>query len=147
MIPFAGHAWRIVWQGQAAMTPARAPEGRFHHSGQTAIYTSLSQEGCGTAITRYLSPGDGPREILTLAIAANRIADLRQEPAARMVWQDLRAAGAPSPTWAFSDAARASGAQGMLYASRSQPNLTHLVLFDPRAILREVARWPWLSNT
>jgi RES domain-containing protein len=143
MIAFRGQVWRIIWQGQDALSTVRAPEGRFHHSGQTAIYTSLTEAGCATAIARYLAPDDGPREIAALDIEALRLFDLRAEPAARMVWQDLRATGAPSPTWEFSDAARAAGAQGMLYASRSQPNLTHLVLFDPRAILSETARKLW----
>jgi RES domain-containing protein len=143
MIAYRGQAWRIIWQGQDALTAARAPEGRFHHSSQTAIYTSLTEYGCATAITRYLTPDDGPREIACLEIAADRLYDLRDEPAARMVWQDLRATGAASPTWAFSDKARAIGAQGMLYASRSHPELTHLVLFDPATILRETARKSW----
>ncbi len=47
-----------------------------------------------------------------------------------MVWQDIRATGAAAPTWVFSDAARAAGAQGLLYSSRSRPELSHLVMFD-----------------
>ncbi|WP_263406000.1 RES family NAD+ phosphorylase [Histidinibacterium aquaticum] len=42
----------------------------------------------------------------------------------------MRATGAPSPTWEISDAARAEGARGLLYRSRSRPDLTHVVLFD-----------------
>ncbi len=143
MICYAGLAWRIVWQGQDALAPVQNPEGRFHHAGQPAVYTSLTEEGCATAIARYLAPQDGPREIACLQIDAAQICDLRDEPAARMVWQDLRATGAASPTWGFSDAARAKGAQGLLYASRSQPHLTHLVLFDPQVILRETLRKAW----
>lgn len=143
MIGYCGLAWRIVWQGQDALAPVQNPEGRFHHAGQPAVYSSLTEEGCATAIARYLAPQDGPREIACLQIEAAQIHDLRDEPAARMVWQDLRATGAASPTWAYSDAARAKGAQGLLYASRSQPHLTHLVLFDPQVILRETLRKAW----
>lgn len=143
MIGYTGPVWRILWQGQDALAPVQNPEGRFHHSGQPAVYTSLTELGCATAIARYLTPKDGPREIACLQITAGRIHDLRHEPAARMVWQDLRASGAASPTWGFSDAARAEGAQGMLYASRSQPDLTHLVLFAPEVILRETLRKNW----
>jgi RES domain-containing protein len=143
MIGYSGLAWRILWRGQNALAPVQNPEGRFHHAGQPAVYTSLTEAGCATAIARYLAPNDGPREIACLQINAERIFDLRHEPAARMVWQDLRATGAPSPTWAFSDAARAEAAQGMLYASRSHPHLTHLVLFDPQVILRETLRKTW----
>jgi RES domain-containing protein len=143
VIRFAGQVWRIIWQGQDALSTARAPEGRFHHPGQTAVYTSVTEQGCATAIARYLASGDGPREIARLEIEAEQISDLRHEPAARMVWQDLRATGADAPTWAFSDNARRVGAQGMLYASRSRPDLSHLVIFDPRIILRETARKAW----
>ncbi len=47
-----------------------------------------------------------------------------------MVWQDFVETGEPAPTWRYSDTARNAGAQGMLYASRSRPELSHLVLFD-----------------
>lgn len=143
MIRFAGRVWRIIWQAQDALRPASAPEGRFHHSNQTAVYTSLSEQGCATAIARYLAPNDGPREIVQLEVEAEQIFDLRHEPAVRIVWQDLRAKGAAAPTWEFSDAARRLGAQGMLYASRSRPDLTHLVVFNPHIILRETARKGW----
>ncbi|SOC05179.1 RES family NAD+ phosphorylase [Rhodobacter maris] len=133
MIPFSGTVWRILAAERAgeATAPARHPEGRFHHSGQTALYASLTAEGAGVAIARYLAPGDGPRVIVPLRVEAARIADHRGEPALSVIWQEDRAAtGAPSPTWAFSDAARRAGAQGLLYSSRSRPELAHLVLFD-----------------
>lgn len=57
---------------------------------------------------------------------------------ASIVWQDCVDKGEPAPTWDYSDAARKAGAQGMLYASRSRPDLTHLVLFDvSTAIIKE----------
>ncbi|MEM8578474.1 MAG: RES family NAD+ phosphorylase [Pseudomonadota bacterium] len=115
--------------GLPPTAPAQAPEGRFHHSGQIAAYASLSAEGALVAITRYLP--DGPARVLhrTLIVAAH-VADHRGEARASAVWQDIRAGGAPAPTWAFSDAARAAGAQAMLYSSRTRPELTHIVMFD-----------------
>ena len=44
--------------------------------------------------------------------------------------QAIRARGLPSPTWDIADRVRALGLDGMLYASRSDPRLTHLTLFD-----------------
>lgn len=130
MIPFTGTVYRVVFTDQDATAPVRSPEGRFHHSGQNAIYTSLTPEGCRVAIKRYLTTDDASRHIVPLDIAFDRLADLRGTPAASMVWQDERARGEPASTWALSDQARQSGAQGMLYSSRSRPDLTHLVLFD-----------------
>lgn len=138
----------MVFAGQDARAVVRSPEGRFHHSGQRAIYTSPTAEGTAVAIRRYVSPGDAPRVVAALDLAAIRVADHRGDPALSVVWQDIRAAGAPSPTWAWSDAARAAGADGLLYSSRSRPDLSHLVLFaDPDRIILSVgpsldaARW------
>ncbi len=110
--------------------PASAPEGRFHHSGQIAAYASLSAEGATVAIRRYLSDGV-ERVLVPMWLDAACVVDLRGEAAASIVWQELQAAGAPSPTWAYSDAARESGAQAMLYSSRTRPELSHIVIFDP----------------
>ncbi|MFD2173312.1 RES family NAD+ phosphorylase [Rhodobacter lacus] len=133
MIRFSGTVWRILAADRAgdATAPVRHSEGRFHHDGQKALYASLSAEGAGVAIARYLAPGDAARVIVPLHITAARLVDHRGNPALSVVWQEDRAAtGAPSPTWAYSDAARAAGAQGLLYSSRSRPDLAHLVLFD-----------------
>jgi len=139
MIGFSGQVWRILPLGADPLAPATAPEGRFHHSGQRALYCSLTPEGTVVAIRRYLRAGDGPRVIQALTISALRLVDLRGRPDVSVVWQDSRSAGAPAPTWAFSDAARAAGAEGMLYSSRSRPDLSHLVLFDdPAPLIRSL---------
>jgi len=135
LAPFAGIVWRIL-DARLAHDPcaaARAPEGRFHHSGQRALYASLTAAGAGVAIARYVRENPGPRVIAPLHVDLARVRDLRAEPAperASVVWQELRASGAPSPTWALSDAARDLGTQAMLYPSRSRPDLTHIVVFD-----------------
>lgn len=130
MIPFTGTVYRVVFTDQDATAPVRSPEGRFHHSGQNAIYTSLTPEGCRVAIKRYLATDDTPRHIVPLHVSLDQLADLRGNPAASIAWQDERARGEPASTWALSDQARQSGAQGMLYSSRSRPDLTHLVVFN-----------------
>lgn len=124
--------WRILPQdlAETPSAPATSPEGRFHHSGQIAAYASLTAEGAEVAIKRYL---DAPiaRVLVAMRLDAERIADERGNPAASIVWQDVRATGVPSPTWRISDAARRAGAQAMLYASRSRPDLSHVVVFAP----------------
>jgi len=150
VIAYCGPVWRILFADRAAEPCAsvRAPEGRFHHFGQVALYASLSSEGAGVAIRRYVCIDDAPRVIVELGINAARILDLRATPdtqAASVVWQEIRASGAPAPTWAISDRARAAGAQGMIYASRTRPDLSHLVLFDlsPPVVRAVSPARPW----
>ena len=128
---FNGLVWRLLPKSLAKTPsiPAQAPVGRFHHSGQVAAYASLSVEGVEVAMRRYL--GDGVKRVLVpMWLASNQVADERGNPEASVVWQDIRAAGSPSPTWLFSDAARDAGADAMLYSSRSRPELSHVVIFD-----------------
>ncbi|WP_434288515.1 RES family NAD+ phosphorylase [Celeribacter sp. SCSIO 80788] len=125
--------YRLVVPGQNPERPVSSPEGRFHHDGQPAIYTSLTPEGTRVAIARYA--GDGvERDLWTLEIAVSHLSDHSGDPALSVVWQDLRQTGAASPTWQLSDKARAEGAEAMLYSSRSRPDLTHCVLFEPKVI-------------
>lgn len=73
-----------------------------------------------------------PRVIVPLAVTADKVVDLRSTvkgiPPPSVIWQDDWAEGRRAPTWDISDAARAQGAQGLIYASRSRPDLSHLVL-------------------
>lgn len=135
LIRFSGPVWRLLPRlvAETPAAPAHAPEGRFHHSGQVAAYASLSAEGAAVAIKRYL--GDGVERVLVpMWFDAERVADERGNRAASVVWQDIWEGGAPSPTWAFSDAARQAGAQAMLYSSRSRPDLSHVVVFEPSCL-------------
>nr|WP_299659214.1 RES family NAD+ phosphorylase [uncultured Ruegeria sp.] len=134
---FSGPVWRILFRSQSntPLAPARAPEGRFHHSRQFALYASLSVEGAGIAIRRYVSKNDPPRVIQQFQISKAQLLDIRGQASASVVWQQLRETGAHSPTWKYSDDARATGADGLLYSSRSRPELSHLVLFSAGPLL------------
>ena len=146
---FSGPVWRILFRSRAdaSLAPASAPEGRFHHSGQWALYASLSAKGSGIAIRRYISAEDPPRVIQRFQISRAHLLDLRGQSQVSVIWQDIRATGADSPTWAFSDAARKQGADGLLYSSRSRPELSHVVLFNTRPTLIEPVSpaEPWPS--
>ncbi|WP_404712170.1 RES family NAD+ phosphorylase [Sphingomonas sp. MMS24-J13] len=135
MLPYDGPVWRLLPRAfiDTPAIAARASEGRFHHSGQIAAYASLSAEGASVAIQRYLSDGV-ERVLIPMWLTAGRVADAREIPSASVVWQDLRKAGQVSPTWMFSDAARQAGAQAMLYSSRSRPDLSHVVVFEPKCL-------------
>ena len=128
---FNGLVWRLLPKSLAKTPsiPAQAPVGRFHYSGQVATYASLSVEGVEVAMRRYLD--DGVKRVLVpMWLASDQVADERGNPKASIVWQDIPAAGSASPTWFFSDAARDTGADAMLYSSRSRPELSHVVVFD-----------------
>lgn len=107
-----------------------APEGRFHSAGQIALYASLSAEGAAVAIRRYVSACDPPRVLQRARVTGARLVDLRGQREASIVWQDIHDDTGRSPTWQFSDDARSKGADGLLYSSRSRPDLSHIVLFN-----------------
>jgi hypothetical protein len=144
MIALSTRVWHMIWRGQDPLAPASTPEGRFHHDGQVALYTSLSAEGCGVAIRRYLRPDDSPRDLVPLWVDLARVADLRGQPDLSVVWQD-KSPGTASPTWAHSDKARADGAQGLVYSSRSRPDLGHLVLFALDHVRLDGPPEPWIA--
>ncbi len=76
MTAFAGIIWRAAFDGQSPLIAASAPEGRFLHSGQAALYASLTPEGCRVAIWRYVAPDDPPRLIHPLHLMVERVIDL-----------------------------------------------------------------------
>lgn len=133
LVPFEGTIWRIMFADQAAnpCAPVRGPQGRFHHSGQPALYSSLTAEGAGVALKRYLAPDDPARVIAALTVKFTAISDMRGNAAAAIQWHHIAASGLAAPTWAISDTARNDGAQALLYSSRTRPELNHLVIFDP----------------
>lgn len=134
-----GRFYRLIDKARAGevLSPAQSPEGRFHHSGQRALYLSETIAGTHVAMARYKSTGPPGQIVLPLWLENARVLDLRDHSQCRRlnidpsqtnsVWQE---APRPSPTWRISDVARALGADGMLYPSRSRPELTHVVLFE-----------------
>ncbi|MDE2434974.1 MAG: RES family NAD+ phosphorylase [Sphingomonadales bacterium] len=135
MIAYDGPVWRLLTEQLVGSptTPAAAPEGRFHHSGQIAAYASLTAEGAEVAIKRYLTD-NRKRLLVPMWLKAEAVADVRGNVAASVVWQDQRQSGAIPSTWAISDAARREGAEALLYSSRSRPELSHVVVFDPACL-------------
>ena len=128
---FNGPVWRLLPMSlvKAPSTPAQAPVGRFHHSGQVAAYASLSVEGVAVAMRSYLDDGV-ERGLVPMWFKSDQVFDERGNREASVVWQDIHASRGISPTWVFSDAARNAGADAMLYSSRSRPELTHIVVFE-----------------
>ncbi|NOR64023.1 MAG: RES domain-containing protein [Rhodobacteraceae bacterium] len=138
----SGSFYRLIDAARAGefLSPARSPEGRFHHGGQQAMYLSETPEGCHVAMAYYAQAGDPAQALAALELSNAMIIDLR-DPAqcarlgidpsnANNRWQNERAEGLSASTWVISDAARMAGADGMLSPSRSRPALTHLTLFS-----------------
>ena len=146
MITLSGTYYRMKFLHEAGdiLSPVRSPEGRSHYGGQRALYLSETPEGTQIATKIYRKPGDPPRGIFPLLVTGARVVDLRDDEATAALaidtthrashWQDIRARGLPSPTWKISDRVRKLGLDGMLYASRSKPDLTHLTLFRWNAL-------------
>lgn len=141
VVQVTGRFWRAGFLGQdeQLLAPAGAPNGRWHHDGQNALYLSGSPEGCQVALRAYVKPTDPSRGIFPFQTRAARVVDLRSPPTREQLqvklndlhvfWANLHAAGKTSPTWELADRLRASGVNGVLTPSRSRPDLTHLTLF------------------
>lgn len=85
------------------------------------------------AMRRYLDDGIN-RVLIPMWLKCDHVVDQRGNADASVVWQDDRATSKVSPTWTFSDEARALKAQAMLYSSRSRPDLSHVVIFEPECL-------------
>ncbi len=137
----SGRFYRSVFEADAGrvLDGAFSVEGRYHHDGQKALYMSPSPEYSRIAIDTYLRDGDPRRVIVPLAVGPAALANLRDPDVQRALgldgtesatlWQPERAAGHPATSWIASDAARNSGADGIIYAARTDPDRWHIVLF------------------
>ena len=139
--PLSGRFWRSTFLGNEGqlLEPARAPQGRWHHDGQQALYLSMSPDGCRIALKVYQRTGDPQRGIFPVQVSADRIVDLRIADIRKgmaisladihVFWSTMQSEGRVPPTWAISDDLREQGVDGILTPSRSRPDLTHLTLF------------------
>jgi RES domain-containing protein len=141
MTPVAGRFWRTVFATDLdrVLDGARSPEGRYHHDAQPALYLSPSPAYSRIAIDAYLRADDPPRLIVPFDVSNANLADLRAADVQHALglngtesgtlWQPERAAGKPATSWIASDAARRAGADGIIYAARSDAMRWHIVLF------------------
>lgn len=133
--------WRIVFKDKLGdlLAPARAPQGRWHHDGQKALYLSSSASGAGVALRRYVKTGDPSRVLSAVHVTSDRIADTRDPETLMRLgfgeatrtdcqWHLVHASGQTPVTWSLADRAREAGLNGLHYASRTSPQETHLVL-------------------
>ncbi len=86
---------------------------------------SPSPEAAAVAVNIYLKPDDPPRLVVPLMVSDANILDFRTPETEEMLglkwretavpWAEQRTAGSPATSWRASDAARAAGADGMIY--------------------------------
>ncbi|MGJ8617945.1 MAG: RES family NAD+ phosphorylase [Sulfitobacter sp.] len=162
MTSFSGRFWRIVLADRAStvLHGVQSPEGRLHHSGQSALYVSPSPEWAAIAIDAYVSKDDPPRVLIELDVSGAHVTDLRDSSVcaelgitvetASVPWQPERKAGRPATSWQASDAVRATGSDGLIYPARSDPSRWHMVLHRWNGpvgpTIRQVgASIPWLN--
>ncbi|WP_158617291.1 RES family NAD+ phosphorylase [Falsigemmobacter faecalis] len=136
-IPFSARLWRALPKGADPLSPAPSPEGRFHHSGQQAIYLSPSPQAAGRATAR--KAGGADLHLQSYLVRLHRLADLRHADVCQALgltgseasrpWRSERIAGRPASSWRASDAARAAGCDGLIWTVRNAPHLWHLVVF------------------
>jgi RES domain-containing protein len=146
MTPVAGRFWRTVLASdvERVLDGAISPEGRYHHEGQAAFYMSPSPEYSRIAVDAYLRADAPPRVIVPLDVTGANLADLRAPDVQQALglvgtesgtlWQPERVMGQPATSWIASDAARNTGADGIIYAARSDATRWHIVLFRWNAV-------------
>jgi len=139
--PISGLFYRYVYDNARTdpITAAHSPEGRFHHSGQAALYMSPTQDWAAKALKVYIRPDDPLRSFVSLRVEGARIVDLRNPLlcaslgldvlAARANWRLDRKENRVGSSWVVSDTVRDLGADGLIYPSRTEPHRWNLVLF------------------
>ena len=131
----AGRFWRAVPVGADVLAGTVRP-GRYNRPGERTLYASASPDGVAAAMRRY---GDRDRDLVALAVEAERLVDLRDASAcatlgidtsgAAQDWVSALARDETPRSWIVADQARAAGAAGLLDPSRTAPGRWHLVLF------------------
>ncbi len=141
MTPISGRFYRIIFESDLArvLEGVPNPEGRFHHDRQPALYLSPSHNAARVAIDSYYRSNDAARVIVPLKLSSANVLDFRKTATSdglgltgretTVHWRRERRAKKPATSWRASDAARAAGADGMIYHSRKAPPLWHVVLF------------------
>ena len=141
-VALSGDFFRILYQQDPSrlLAGAISREGRFHHDGQSALYLSPNPAAAARTVAAYVKANDPPRILARIALTGAGVINLRDRDTltvlglngteAATLWRPQRRAGLAATSWRASDAARATGACGMIYTSRDLMSRWHLVLFN-----------------
>lgn len=137
-----GRFWRAIVAERVAdvlQLPGPGSAGRYHRPGEPALYITHEADWASIAIGRYLLTDGISRIAVPLELDAAAVFDQRDlaacavlgiDPQASQVrWNDELAAGREPPSWLASDAARATGADGIIDVSRGITGGWHVCLF------------------
>jgi len=138
----SGRFWRAIAEERVenVLDPPRTDNaGRYHRPGESALYITPEADWAVIAVGRYLLADGIPRVVVPLELDGADLVDQRNpdscvalgiDPAQSQVrWNDELVAGREPPSWKASDAARASGAQGIIDVSRGIAGGWHACLF------------------
>ena len=130
----------LVDRAKDVMAPPRpGSAGRHHRPGQATLYMSPKLEWAMIAASGYMRKDGRPRVVIPLMVSVAHVLDQQDEEACRAIgveremsdapWRAALAAGEEPRSWRIADAARASGADGILDHSRMIPGGWHVNLF------------------
>jgi len=139
-VPIQGAWSRHVRAGQGGLATGRGGRGgRFHRSGQPAVYLADSDATAWAEWYRWLAeqaypPEQGlPRDLHRIAVELDTVVDLSSAATRRAAGVPERLRPAQSQWPAFQDQAdrwRAEGAHGVLYSSAARTRSLCLCVFD-----------------
>ncbi len=120
--------------------PLPGSAGRYHRPGQTTLYMSPRLEWAMIAVSGYIREDGRPRVVIPLMVGVAHVLDQHDEAACHAIgidrersnapWRAALEAGDEPPSWRNADAARASGADGIIDRSRMIPGGWHVNLFQ-----------------
>ena len=138
----AGRFWRAVPAARvASVLASQGPEsaGRYHRPGQPALYLTPEPDWAVIAIGRHMAKDGVPRVVVPPDLSAAQVVDQHDPVACAMLgidpdasdlrWQAEMAAGRVPPSWEAADAARGTGADGIVDRSRGIAGGWHVALF------------------
>jgi hypothetical protein len=141
VLKVSGRFWRAVPAnriGQVLDRPAPDSAGRYHRSGEAALYITREADWATIALGRYLLADGVLRFAVPLELDQAELLDQRDVNACTALgfdpalsqerWQDALERGDEPASWHASDAARASGADGLVDPSRGIVGGWHVVL-------------------
>jgi RES domain-containing protein len=132
LAPLTGRYWRMLgvrWQHRPFESGAHLTGGRWNPPQMPALYLSADYN---TAITEMYQDLIRPGTLVAFDVAADAIADLREDDPATLhcEWRRIfRIERATPPSWTLARALIASGAEGALVPSVQHRGGTNLVLW------------------